>query len=188
MLVGPSGVGKNEIMKQILKRFSVVNQLATATTRPMRETEQQGREHLFVSLEDFNAMIAKGDLVEYQEVYRGSYYGTPRGTTQAAFDAHRALIADIEVLGAKAIKAAFPGNVVSIFVAPPSLESLERRLRQRGRMDEAEIQRRLERAPFELKYAEECDHRVINPDAAIESAVQEVSEIVLKELTRRQCL
>src|SRR5262249_31390449 len=162
-----SGVGKNEIMRGLLAQYPSLRQLATATTRPMRETEQQGREHLFVSPETFQDMITHGDLVEYQEVYQGWFYGTPRGATQQAFSAGGKLSADIEVLGAKALKAAFPENAVSIFIAPPDLKTLEIRLSKRGHMTPEEIVKRLARAPFELEYASQCDYHVINSDDAI---------------------
>src|SRR5207253_8589286 len=134
VLVGPAGVGKNTIMAGAMSQIPQLSQLPTATTRPKRYTEQHGREHLFISLDEFREMIAKDALIEFQEVYPGKFYGTPRRTMQEALDARKALVADIEVVGASKLKEAFQDRVVRIFIAPPSLDDLEKRLRKRGHM------------------------------------------------------
>src|SRR5689334_10943898 len=91
VMVGPSGTGKNEIMRQVMTRLGKLGQLATATTRAMRPSEQHGREHFFVTRPEFDTLIKQGDLVEYQEVYPGTFYGTLRKVAQQAFDDHRLL-------------------------------------------------------------------------------------------------
>src|SRR5258706_3693137 len=100
VLVGPSAVGKNTIMAGVMSQVPQLSQLPTATTRAIRNTEQHGREHLFVSPSEFRDMIDNNALVEYQEVYPGKFYGTPRSAMQNALDSQKTLIADIEVVGA----------------------------------------------------------------------------------------
>ena len=123
VMIGPGGAGKNAIMKAIMAVFPAVRQLATATTRPMRADERQGREHLFVSETRFRAMIQNDELLEHQEVTPGKYYGIPRQTVEESLAAGAALIADIEVLGAMRLAAAYPDNVVQIFITVPGATS-----------------------------------------------------------------
>jgi guanylate kinase len=189
VLVGPSGVGKNETMTGVLAKVPRLRQFPTMTTRSKRANEQQGVQHFFVTPEEFRRLIAEGALVEYQEVYTDKYYGTPRLHLQDAFNNASAVIADIEVLGANKIKAAFPDHVVTIFIAPPSLAVLEERLRNRvktEKISEEEIKERLERAVFELSYARQCDYCVIND--TLPQTVDAVTAIVVQELNRRGCV
>jgi guanylate kinase len=185
ILVGPAGVGKNTIMAHLMAAQPQLRQLPTMTTRPMRPTEQQGREHYFVTVEEFRALIEKQALIEYQEVYPGTFYGMPRQIMQDALNAQQKMIADIDVVGAGKIKAAFPEHVVVIFVAPPSPDDLEKRLRKRGHMSEAEIGERLDRAAFELGYPDQYDYRIIND--SLQACVEAVAGIVHDELARRGC-
>jgi guanylate kinase len=186
ILVGPSGVGKNMIMKGVQSRLPVLRQMPTATTRAIREGEQEGREHFFVTLERFSQMIAEQALIEHQEVYPGTYYGTPRPGLQKALELDEKLIADIDVLGAMAIKDAFPENVILIFVAPPSLADLEKRLRTRGNMPETEIAERLKRATFEMSFAPRCNYQIVND--TLEQSVDEVVGLINSELVRAESL
>ncbi len=186
VLVGPAGVGKNSIMQVVLDRVETLSQMPTATTRPMRITEQQGREHWFISLDTFQQMIAAQSLVEYQEVYPGKFYGTPRPQIEQALRVdHRLLIADIDVIGATKLRDAFAEHVILIFIEPPSLQTLNERLRARGHMSEEEIQTRLARAPLELQFASQCDYRVVNSD--LTQSVQTVTGIVRGEAERHGC-
>jgi guanylate kinase len=185
ILVGPAGVGKSTIMTRVMAALPQVRQLPTMTTRPMRPTEQQGREHYFVTVEEFRSLIGNQALIEYQEVYPGTFYGMPRQIMQDSLNAQKKMIADIEVVGAGKIKAAYPDHVVLIFVAPPSLDALEKRLRQRGHMSEEEISKRLDRASFELGYPDQYDYRIIND--TLEHSVEAVTGIIRDELARRGC-
>src|SRR5258707_3179099 len=179
VLVGPAGVGKNAIMKRVMEKLSI-HQLPTITTRSIRIGEQEGREHHFVTLERFKEMIADNALIEHQEVYPGKFYGTPRKPMQTALAEGKNLVADIEVVGAQALKEAFPDNVTLIYIAPPTIEDLERRLRIHRQMSEEEIQTRLKRVPFELSFADHCDYQVVNDD--LEKSIEAVAEIIQKKL------
>ena len=190
VMIGPGGAGKNAIMKAIMAAFPAVRQLATATTRPMRADERQGREHLFVSEARFRSMIQHDELLEHQEVTPGKYYGIPRRTVDESLAAGAALIADIEVLGAMQLAAAYPDNVVQIFITVPGGDIAEQlsvlRKRMRARADAAtDIEQRLERArTLELPYQRRCDYIVVNDDLA--RAIMNTSTIVRREMNQRR--
>jgi len=175
-LVGPAGAGKNQLMNDMFVRFAGrkprVRQFPTATTRPPRENEQEGREHHFISLERFKHMIDHDELLEWQLVHgKGSdrYYGMPRATLEAGLHTGDVLLADIEYLGAKRVKELFPESVIGVFVMPPSIGALIQRMKNRATENEPEIAKRLLRVPAELTYASQCDYIIVNdsfPEAA----------------------
>jgi len=175
-LVGPGGVGKNALLNEVVARVDNLRQLPTATTRPMRPGEQQGREHLFVSVAEFQRMIDADELLEHQEVHPGKFYGVPRATVDKAIAACEDLIADIEMYGAAIIRAAYPRNSLAIFIAPPSVESLIERLQTR-QASQKDIQDRLSRFPKEMLFAPECDYLIVNDD--VDAAVDELEHIIL---------
>ncbi|MCY4019506.1 MAG: hypothetical protein OXG39_08865 [Chloroflexi bacterium] len=189
VMIGPGGAGKSAIMKAIIEHYANIQQLATATTRDIRTGEQQGREHLFVSPQQFQAMIAKDELLEHQEVTPGKFYGIPRQTVADCLKSAQVRIADIEVLGARKLARAYPENVVQVFVTVPGgtiaeqSQVLEERMRRRddGATD---IYHRLQRAKeLELPYQSRCDYVVVNDTLA--GAVASTRAIVEKELARR---
>lgn len=184
VLVGPAGVGKNTIMKHVMEKLPILHQLPTVTTRAMRPGEQEGREHFFVSLDEFQKIKASHGLIEDQEVYPGMFYGTPRRQLTEALRNGEKIIADIEVIGAQRLDEAFPDNIVLIFVSPPTLADLEVRLRQRGNMSEQEIHNRLARANREMPFARDCDYRITNDD--LERSVATVTNIISQELLKQE--
>ena len=184
ILVGPSGAGKNTLIRRVHRHFDDLPQLATVTTRPMRPGERQGKEHLFVSHEEFQRMIARNELVEYQNVHLDDWYGTPRKTLENAFALDKDLIADIECLGAMKIRADYPDNTVLIFVSPSSTHVLTERIRMRGNVSPEELAERLARARFEMAYARYCDYLVIND--VVEPAAEHLRQIVVSERARRR--
>ncbi len=189
LMIGPGGAGKSAIMKAIIRHYASIQQLATATTRDMRSGEKQGREHLFMTPQEFKTMIAKGQLLEHQEVTPGKFYGIPRQAVADCLNKAEVRIADIEVLGAEKLAQAYPENVVQVFVTVPGetldeqSQVLEGRMRQRddGATD---IDQRLERARrLELPYQSQCDYVVVN--GALAGAIAATRAIVDKELGRR---
>src|SRR5579871_2392976 len=158
-LVGPAGAGKNRLMRYVLER-TPVTQFPTATTRPIRSGEQNGREHLFVSLTEFQHMIETDELLEHQVIH-GNLYGMPRSAVEKAINDGHSLIADIEYLGAARARAIYPDNAVSIFIQTPSIGTLIDRMYERHETT-AEIGKRLLRVPKELDYARECNYRILN--------------------------
>src|SRR5687768_9229270 len=151
VLVGPPGVGKNTLMNAVLERFSDLKQLPTATTRPPRPSEQQGREHLFVDHDEFGRMIRANALIESQEVH-GEWYGMPRATVEQAIDHEQDLIADIDVKGATYLRVIYPDNAVLIFIQPASTEDLRTQMQSRGDPVD-EIEKRMRRVEMEMQYA-----------------------------------
>lgn len=173
VLTAPSGAGKTTIARRLLAALPGLRFSVSATTRPPRDGEVDGRDYHFVSPERFQAMIEAGELIEWQEVYAGRYYGTPRA--ELARDG-RALLLDIDVKGARNIKRLYGRDVLTLFVAPPSLAALEARLRARGTETEETLHARLGRARAEMELADDFDHVVVNDD--LDVAVAETLALV----------
>lgn len=183
MFVGPGGVGKNTLMNALMRVRTDVKQLPTATTRDMRPDEIDGVHHYFVSKERFNEMIANDELVEYEEVHPGKFYGVVRKPLDIAFANDRRLVADIEISGAKKVSSAYPDNTVIIFIDPPSYQVLEQRMRDRG-TDEAGIQKRLDRYEAEMAFREKADYVVINDD--FDTALDEILGIIKEKKAEQE--
>ena len=175
VLVGPTAVGKTRLIKEILGRVSDLAQMPTATTRPIRVNEQEGREHYFYDEAGFQNLIASNALLEHQVVH-GYRYGIVRARLEEALAAGRDQIADIEVLGASVMRKTFPANAVLVFVSPPDVATLEERIRTRGD-DAEEIERRLRRIPFEMQFAPMCDYLIINDQ--LEVAASELISVII---------
>lgn len=177
MVSGPSGVGKSTVLDALRQRlgfgFSV-----SATTRDPRPTEIDGVHYHFVSRDRFLEMIDHGELVEWAE-YGGNLYGTPVASIRDARAASDLVILDIELEGAKQVKAVFP-DAVLVWIAPPSFAELERRLRHRGDTDEEAISRRLERARRDMALAPSLFHHVVVNDD-VESAVDRLEPLVIED-------
>ncbi len=180
---GPSGAGKNTIMHEVMAHEPRLRQLPTMTTRPMRDGEQEGREHEFVDEDEFCRRIVAKALIEWQIIHDKGVYGVPRRTVQKMIEAGQATIADVDVLGAMALKQEFGEYVVLIFVSPPDEATLERRLRNRSDVKtELELATRLRRAEFELSFQHQYDYIIENRDDALQDSVSEALDII------RNCL
>lgn len=184
ILVGPSGAGKNTLMKRVQQQITGLPQLATATTRDKRPDEQEGREHRFVSRTEFQRLIDTGALIEYEPVHSGNLYGTPRDTVESALEQDSDLIADIEFVGAGKIYDAYPDNTVLIFVTPSSLEFLDDRIRQRGDITPGDLASRLARVRFEMTFARRAHYLITNDH--LEPAAEHLRQIILSERARRR--
>ena len=182
MLVGPAGAGKNTVMSCVLATQANVRQFPTVTTRSQRTGELEGREHYFVSRERFETMLREGALLEHAVVH-GEYYGMPREPLETALQNGDLLFADVDMLGAQAARAVFPENVVLVFVQPPSLSVLVERMRESRGENEAQIGRRLLRAPSEMAFAPQCDYVITNE--SLDRAAAVMMAIMTAELARR---
>ena len=184
LLVGPGGTGKNTLMHVALDRLSNLTQLATATTRPRRVGEIEGVHHLFVSNNEFRNMIRDGDLLEWQEVTPGRFYGIPRHVVDDTLESGHDLIADIEVNGARIVKEHYGDRAVLIFITVPGETTLDKLDVLRTRMltrhpdeDPANIRARLNRAQvLELPFAREADFQIVNDD--LDDASGELLDII----------
>ncbi|NEP02249.1 MAG: guanylate kinase [Symploca sp. SIO2E9] len=174
VLTGPSGVGKGTLLRKLLKRHPELNLSVSATTRPPRPGEVDGKQYYFVSREQFEQMVAAGELLEWAE-YAGNYYGTPCAPVKRLLQFGQSVILEIEVVGARKIKETFP-CAVRIFILPPTLIELEQRIRLRAQDSEEAISRRLSHAKAEIEAANEFDLQIINDDleealVSIEAAI-----------------
>jgi len=179
VLAAPSGAGKTSLSRALLAGDAGLALSVSVTTRAPRAGEVEGVHYYFVDSARFEEMVAAGELLEHATVF-GRSYGTPRGAVEAQLGAGRDVLFDIDWQGFRQLKAALPGDVVGVFIAPPSLEILRERLVSRGDGAE-EIARRMERAEAEMSHAGEFDHVVEN--RAFEVALSELRGIL--EASRR---
>lgn len=180
VLSGPSGAGKSTVIRELQQRLPNLEFSVSATTRPMREGEVEGTHYYFKTREAFDRMVENGELLEHAE-YVGNCYGTPRAPIEACLARGVDVITDVDTVGALQIKKARPETPL-IFVAPPSFDVLEERLRLRGDTAEDLIQKRLEKARWEYTQASAYDYIVINDD--VSQAVEEILAIMQAEHCR----
>ena len=173
----PSGSGKSTLVNELFKMVRHLDFSISYTTRSPRGSEQNGKEYFFVSREEFKAMIAADEFLEYADVF-GNYYGTARRFLCEAEARGNDLLLDIDVQGAEQIKQKIP-DAVSIFILPPDREKLEWRLRNRGLDSEAVIRRRLDTARREIENYSKYDYILVNN--LLEQSADELKDIVLAE-------
>ncbi len=172
---GPSGVGKSTICKKVAKQLNNVYLSVSVTTRPRSQAEVDGRDYWFISENEFQRRIDKGELLEYAEVF-GHLYGTPKDKVEEALQDARTVILEIDVQGAKKVKRIYR-DAVMIFVFPPSQRELAERMKLRGRENGQSAEERLEGASGEMAAAwQYYKHMVINED--LQQAVNEMVEII----------
>ena len=160
----PSGAGKTTLVKYILKTFSEIQFSISATSRKARGEERDGKDYYFLSNQEFKARIKNDEFIEYEEVYGGNYYGTLKSEVDRIWKDKKIAIFDIDVVGGANIKGMFPNETLSIFVMPPSIDILHRRLIERGDVSKEEIDVRIKKAESELDYASKFDNIIINND------------------------
>lgn len=177
VISGPSGVGKSSFVKQLLAAGLNLEYSVSATTRPRRSHETEGRDYFFLAREEFQRRIDAGEFVEWAEVH-GELYGTLRSETERRLKAGKNVLLDIDVQGGRAVRSVYRDGVF-IFVLPPSLASLEERLRGRGTDPDERIRLRLDNALREMKLVNEYDYAVVNDD--LKSAFDRVASIIVAE-------
>ncbi len=175
VLAGPTAVGKGTVSTYIREHYPQVHLSVSATTRPPRPGEIDGVNYYFVSDEEFDRLVDSGQMLETATVHNAYRYGTPRAPIDAALAAGKSVLLEIDLQGARSVRAVAP-EAVLIFLLPPSWEELVRRLIGRGTEDSAEQQRRLETAKVELAAQDEFDYRVVNRD--VSQAAQEVVDLM----------
>ncbi|MEY4892928.1 MAG: hypothetical protein RIQ34_1540 [Bacteroidota bacterium] len=177
IIAAPSGAGKTSIVKYLLKQMP--EQLAfsiSCTTRSPRAGETDGVEYYFTSVEDFEKKISKSELAEWEMVYFGKYYGTPVSELERIWEMGKTPLLDIDVKGGLNVRKRFPDRSLALFIQPPSLEELSRRLHARGTETPESLDARINKATYEMSYKGEFDHIILNAD--LDQACAETEQLV----------
>ncbi len=184
VISGPSGTGKDSVLARMKEEPLGYHYAVTATTRPKREHESNGRDYIFVSKGEFRRMIADDELLEWADVY-GELYGVPRAQVTEAHARGEDAIVKVDVQGAATIRKLAP-EAVLVFIAPPSIEELEQRLRSRRTESHESLETRLGMAEKEMADAAWFDHVVVNETDKLEGTVSAVAEIIARERQDRE--
>ena len=178
----PSGSGKSTLIAHVMERLPQLTFSVSATSRPPRGQEQDGVEYYFLSTDEMRQRIDAGEFIEWCEVYPGRYYGTLRSEVDRLLAAGKDVVLDLDVIGAENVKKIYNDRALTVFIQPPSIEELRRRLNARGTDSPEVIQTRVERAEYELSFAPRFDRRIINDDLA--QAQKETLRVVREFLTQ----
>ncbi len=177
IISAPSGSGKSTIIGRIMQDESLRLAFSvSATTRPRRGQEVDGVDYHYKTVDEFKQMIAHDELVEYQEVYEGRFYGTPKSEVERITAMGRNVVLDLDVLGGVNVKKMYGDRALSIFIQPPSVEVLRQRLINRGTDSIDDINARVDKAEFEISIGPQFDHTVINDD--LDTAVNQVHTLI----------
>lgn len=179
MISGPSGAGKGTLIGEVLPRLGNTALSKSATTRPRRQDEQQGREYHFLTPEEFEKRMEEGDFIEHVK-YGSNFYGTLRSEVEKNLRAGQNVILEIELEGARNVRRQIPGAVL-IFIAPPDFEELSRRLTERNTETPEAIAARLERAGEELAARKEFDYIIVND--TVDKAADELENVIKTALS-----
>jgi len=183
VLSSPSGAGKTTLTRRLLDEDSGVALSVSVTTRKMRPGEKDGRDYHFVDRRQFDAMVEKNELLEWAEVF-DNYYGTPKKAVMDSLAAGRDVLFDVDWQGTQQLRDKAPNDLVSIFVLPPSIPELERRLHKRAQDDYETIHRRMAKAADEMSHWQEYDYVVINHD--LDQTFGDVLAILAAERVKRE--
>jgi guanylate kinase len=183
VLSSPSGAGKTTLSRKLLAQDADVALSVSVTTRKMRPGENEGRDYRFIDRKQFDAMVDSDELLEWAEVF-DNYYGTPKKPVMEALATGRDVLFDIDWQGTQQLREKARADLVSVFVLPPSIPELERRLRTRARDDYETIHRRMAKAADEMSHWAEYDYVVINRD--LEQAFADVAAILAAERLKRE--
>ena len=179
VVVAPSGSGKSTLIKRLKKDFPNLEESVSTTTRPKRSGERHGEAYFFVDREDFISMRDRGEFLEWAEVH-GNFYGTSKRFVEGRLNSGKDLLFDLDVQGVDNMKAFFGDRARAIFIAPPSIEELESRLRGRGTEGDDVIRLRVENAKREMLRQHDYDYHVLNDE--LEGAYKRLKNIVLEIL------
>jgi guanylate kinase len=178
IITAPSGAGKTSVTKYLLEKIPQLGFSISATTRKPRNNEKDGADYYFISENDFHNKIHKEDFIEWEMVYEGKFYGTFKSELQRIWNENKIPLLDIDVQGAIHVFEQFSGDCLTIFIEPPSVEELNRRLHSRGTESLESLQTRLNKAVFELSFKHQFNKIITNDN--LEQACKE-SEAVVKE-------
>lgn len=176
IITAPSGAGKTSITKYLLNRFSNIAFSVSATTRNKRENEENGVDYYFISLADFQQKINEDAFVEWEMVYEGKYYGTLKAELERIWSEEKIPVLDIDVKGAIHVQQQFQQNTLSIFIEPPTIDELKKRLESRGTETPESLATRLSKAAYEISFKSHFNKIIVNDD--LEKACAEAEETV----------
>lgn len=177
VISAPSGTGKSTIINELMKKEHLQLEFSiSATTRKPRKGEVDGVNYYFLSLEDFKERIERDEFAEFEEVYQGRYYGTLKSEINRITKLGRNVIMDVDVKGGISVKRLYGDNALSIFIQPPSIDALRERLLARATDDIEEINKRIDKAAYELTFADKFDCRVVND--VLDDAVAETESLI----------
>ncbi len=179
IISAPSGTGKTTLCRKLLSEGLGLLHSVSATTRRPRQGEKDGKDYHFLSREDFEAMITRDEFLEHEDNF-GELYGTPRAFIEKALEKREAVILSIDVKGAMKVKRAYPKESTLIFIVPPSIEALKKRLKSRSADDPETMAARLKLAKSELPYKDRYDYSVIND--RLDSAYRKLKNIIVSEI------
>jgi guanylate kinase len=187
VLSSPSGAGKTTITQELIARDPNLRVSVSVTTRAKRAGEADGNHYHFIARERFDAMVRDGELLEHATVF-GNCYGTPRAPVEAVLGAGGDIVTDIDWQGTQQLKATVRGDLVSVFILPPSMAALEERLKARAQDSDEVVRQRMAKSTDEMSHWPEYDYIVVNPDGGLEASVQRVQAILAAERVRRERL
>ena len=178
IITAPSGAGKTSITRHLLHQFPQLAFSVSAATRAARGKEQDGVDYYFMSTEAFQHKIQENEFVEWEMVYEGKYYGTLKNELARIWNNGQVPVLDIDVKGAIHVQQQYPpGNSMSIFIEPPSVEELRRRLQSRGTETRESLQARVNKASFEISFRHQFNHIIVNDN--LEKACRQATELVI---------
>jgi len=183
VLSSPSGAGKTTLSRMLVAETPALQMSVSATTRPMRRGEVDGKDYYFVDQSRFEAMIANGDLLEWATVFENRY-GTPRAPVEAALAAGQDVLFDIDWQGTQQLRSRSPSDVVSVFILPPSARALEQRLHTRAQDSDGVIRDRMKKAGDEMSHFDAYDYIIVNDNIGI--AFEAVKSILRAEQLKRE--
>ena len=179
IITAPSGAGKTSITRHLLKTFpDKLTFSVSAATRQARDYEKEGVDYYFISPEDFKNKIQHNEFVEWEMVYEGKYYGTLKSEMERLWKLDKTPLLDVDVKGALHVQQQFPGSSLSLFIEPPSIDELKRRLESRGTESAESLQARVNKASYELSFSHQFDKIIINDN--LERACKE-AEFVIRD-------
>ena len=185
IITAPSGAGKTSITRYLLQHFPQLAFSVSAATRPQRPDEMNGVDYYFMSLEEFQHKIQNQEFIEWEMVYEGRYYGTLKSELQRLRNNNKIPILDIDVKGAIHVQEQYPEQSLSIFVQPPSIEELKRRLEFRNTESPEALQDRLSKASYEISFRHHFNNIIVNDN--LQNACEEARHIVSNFLSRNGC-
>lgn len=172
----PSGAGKTTLVKHLLEQFPQLEFSISACSRPPRKNEINGKDYYFISVEEFQKKIKENQFIEWEEVYPNRYYGTLKTEIERIWNKNHVVLFDVDVKGGINLKKIFNKNAISIFIAPPSIEILKTRLEKRGTENAESIKIRLEKAKYEMTFANQFDYIIVNDN--LNEAKENISTLI----------